>query len=156
MKSFLFLTLLVFIFTAFSSGARAELVFESTENLKLGVNKDSLTCNWIERAAHAGTITYPAAYLLTNDIVGTKFKHDHFDGIAYLQGDFSCDPVDTLIASADKDGKIEIQKNVIVYVFTYQDFKNGPIAAVETSEVVRLILPNGNYLESRKSFKEKK
>ena len=147
---------MIFGLIAYSINVQAKPIFESNETMKISINMNSLTCKWIEVAAHAGTINYPAAYLSTDEIVGTKFKHNYFQGIAYLPGDFSCNPVSLLISKVDQDGKIPVKKNVRVYTLTYQDFKDGPITAIETSEVVRLTLPNGSYLESTKSVRAKK
>lgn len=138
--------------TAISIQAQAKLVFESNEEIT--INSDNLFCKIVTAGAHAGAMSYPAAFLHTNEIVGTRFKHERFEGIAYTQKDFSCGPIDKLLASVPFDGRMKVKKNVQVHTMTYQDYKNGPIVAIETSETVRLTLTNGNFLESRINFKE--
>ena len=151
MKSTVLKIVLLFV-TTVSIQVQAKLVFESNEEIT--INSDNLFCKIVTTGAHAGAMSYPAAFLHTKEIAGTRFKHEHFEGIAYTQKDFSCGPLDKLLATVPFNGRMKVQKNVQVHTMTYQDYKNGPIVAIETSETVRLTLANGNFLESRINLKE--
>jgi len=149
------LKLVTGLFLLLNVSVNAAPVSETTEEIELKINAKNLKCSWVEQYAHAGSIKFPEANLKTKQIKGTLFKHSEFTGIGYLPGDFSCDPVKDLIADAGADGKIDVVKNVRVYKTTYQNTKDGPITSIVTSEVVRLALPNGLYIESRKSKQKK-
>ena len=123
----------------------------SKEFIKVAVNSKNLKCEWKELYAHAGTIKSPEATLTTSEIKGTLFKHTIFTGIGYTSDDFSCDPVTEVIRNTDANGKTEVKKIVELFKLTYRNERNGPITKVETTEVVKLILENGNSLESRKT-----
>jgi hypothetical protein len=139
----------------FSFHARAaEPIYRSIETIKITVTEGRMLCKWVEAAAHSGFYKYPSVSLSTNEIKGTRFEHHLFEGSADTPQDFSCGPNDALISSADENGQIEVKKSVVVYELTFQNDHNGPITAIETSETVRLILPDGRYLSSTKMVRE--
>jgi hypothetical protein len=140
----------VFLLYIFSLNSNAKLISEKSETIKVSVTMGKLKCKWVDEYAHAGSIQYPKAFLKTSEIKGTKFKHTDFSGVAYLESEFSCIPVEDIISSADRRGKIKVKKTVRVYKNTYQETRNGPITMIDTVEEVRLLLPNGRSLESRK------
>jgi hypothetical protein len=140
--------ILVLMLSVFSLAAHAvEPDFESNEVIRISVSPSTLTCQWLNMPAHAGSDQLPIAILLTNEISDTVFTHNRFTGQASVPNDFSCRPITALIASAGPGGKITVQKNIQRYTMTYQD-STGAVTAVEKREVVRLTLPNGTYLES--------
>lgn len=147
--------LLVAVLATASFTAQAKRVFESNEIVRIPISERTLTCDWVETAAHAGTIRYPGARLALK-MSGNKFTHQVFTGVGYVQGDFTCEPTLALLDTVDRNGTVQVKKKVTVDVLVYQDYKDGPITAVETIEKIRLDFSNGNYLESSKSKREKK
>lgn len=126
-------------------------IFKSKETIKVKVDKKLLTCEFVEEYAHAGSIVIPKGMLHIEKLSGTKFKHTDFTGQAYLSTDFSCDPINDIIANADANGNVSAVKTVEVYELKYQNTRNGPITQIVTRENVRLSFSNGIYLHSTKS-----
>jgi hypothetical protein len=146
---------LTLILSIFSLSSHARTISETTETIKISVADGELTCEWAEEYAHAGSIKFPKAFLKTKEIKGTKFKHTKFTGIGYVTGDFSCNPIEQLVANAGRDGKIKVKKTVKLYTTTYRDSRNGPITMIDTNEKVKLLLPTGTSVESYKMERQK-